>query len=370
MKKTLLFVVAFGFAWLSFTDASGNQWCCSWHWWIRGCSYWRIVCNDGTTSPSCTCSSSSSTTTYYKKSCFETYGLGAMDNYDWTCSCMIWYVWGKDSLGKTVCITEDQACKNQYWVSAKSLRNGKCGCNDWYIMKNWKCVEEMSEKWQECVAINNSEFNFLTKTCNCKEWYVFDWSNCITATESCQQQYGMYAIAWDPWYCKCMDWYEWWFDREYCIKSYTTTNTTWWTSTTYSSCDSYWPNSYLITSNKCWCKAWYEWNHSMNWCVVSRDSDLYGGRDFRVAKDWIDYINMLLDYEDELYRQNKDNDVQAAKTYLWDKTSVLDAIVTSVKQKNDNKLNGVLKSLVTSFKTSNDEYTKHIWVYLWSIIDF
>jgi len=32
--------------------------CCSWHDGIAGCSDGRVVCNDGTYSPSCTCNSS------------------------------------------------------------------------------------------------------------------------------------------------------------------------------------------------------------------------------------------------------------------------------------------------------------------------
>ena len=31
--------------------------CCSWHGGVSGCSGGRIVCNDGTYSPSCTCNS-------------------------------------------------------------------------------------------------------------------------------------------------------------------------------------------------------------------------------------------------------------------------------------------------------------------------
>ncbi len=32
-----------------------KQGCCSWHGGVQGCSGGRLVCNDGTLSPSCTC---------------------------------------------------------------------------------------------------------------------------------------------------------------------------------------------------------------------------------------------------------------------------------------------------------------------------
>ncbi|WP_304545986.1 hypothetical protein [Sulfurimonas microaerophilic] len=36
-------------------DEVKQRGCCSWHGGISGCSNGRVVCNDGTYSPSCTC---------------------------------------------------------------------------------------------------------------------------------------------------------------------------------------------------------------------------------------------------------------------------------------------------------------------------
>lgn len=36
-------------------ERNGNQGCCSWHGGVKGCSGGRIVCKDGTISPTCTC---------------------------------------------------------------------------------------------------------------------------------------------------------------------------------------------------------------------------------------------------------------------------------------------------------------------------
>lgn len=375
MKKFLISMLVAFFVCTGISYAAGNQWCCSWHGWLSHCwSNWKWICNDGTTSPSCTCGwgysnsySNYYTTTYtYKKSCFETYGIGAMDNYDWTCSCMAWYVWWTDFLWNTACITEDQACKNQFWISAKSIWNKQCGCNYWYVMKNGKCVDELSEKITACNLISNSKFNYLSSTCECKDGYIFDGDNCISETQSCQKQYGVNAAAWNPWYCVCKDGYEWNSTRTSCVKSYSYWYTDY-SNTTYT-CDSYWPNSYLTYDNRCACKEWYEWNNAMTYCVVDRNSKLYWWKDFRSAKDGIDYINMLLDFEDEIDRQEESSKVNRAKWYLWDKAPIVESIAQSLNKK-DAKTKKKIMAAVESFKDSNDDYTRSIGFYLWSLME-
>lgn len=372
MKKFLTLVILAFFICGGLTFAKGNQWCCSWHGWLSYCaSNGRWVCNDWTYSPSCTCGwgysnsySNYYTNTYtYKKTCYESYGFWAKENYDWTCSCMAWYTRWKDFLWNTACITLDQACKDQYGSHAKSTWNWYCWCNYWYIMKNWKCVDETSEKLAECNLISNSQFDFVTNTCSCKKWYIFDWNNCISETQSCQKQYGINATAWKPWYCVCKDGYEWNSTQTSCIRS--STYSYWYTDyndTTYT-CDSYWPNAYLTYDNKCACKNWYERNNVMNYCVAARNTSLYWWKDFRWAKDWWDYINMLLDYEDELDSIDLNNAQKAKQHLKEDDIKELESIADRVNKKWWKSKRDTL-DLCKKFKDDEDEYTRNIWIYL------
>lgn len=62
-KFKFLFLIIFIFSCFSFTNVFARRGCCSWHGGVAGgCRNGKLICNDGTTSPSCTCDGGSSST--------------------------------------------------------------------------------------------------------------------------------------------------------------------------------------------------------------------------------------------------------------------------------------------------------------------
>jgi hypothetical protein len=56
-------------------------------------------------------------------------------------------------------------------------------------------------------------------------------------------------------------------------------------------------------------------------------------------------------------------EVIAAETKLWKDASVLWILIPSLRKKDDKVIKN-LKNLMLSYKESEDEYTKNIWIYL------
>src|SRR3989344_8977463 len=62
--------------------------------------------------------------------CYNKYGYNSQfDSLSNSCECSYGYVFGKDSLGQTSCISEDQVCTDQYGYNARSSYGGKCECS-------------------------------------------------------------------------------------------------------------------------------------------------------------------------------------------------------------------------------------------------
>ena len=274
------------------TFAKGNQWCCSWHGWLSYCaSNGRWVCKDGTYSPSCTCSTTTTrttTSTYtptYTTSSYTT-STYTTPTYTTTSNKQTW----------------DRQCQNQYGVNSESSWSQYCVCKKWYVWSsNGKsCITE-AQKCRE--QFGNAAIPWDPWYCVCQNGYTrsLDRKSCISNDSYCKQRYGSHSFVSSLWSCICEAWYE--LGTNWCVKLA-------------GSCDSYWPNAYITLDNKCACKNWYEWNNNRNYCVASRNNSLYWWKDFRWAKDWLEYINMLLDYEDELDSIDI-NKVEAAKQYLW-----------------------------------------------------
>ena len=351
MKKYILFLLIFSLSIFTSWLSLAKQWCCSHHKWVAYCwSNWYYICNDWTRSPSCTCwwwtyysnnytntYSNSYTNTYsnsYYPSYINTYTYQPVDknsecknlywnnayysSYDQKCSCNYWYV--LNSLNwVTRCLTYDENCQAMHWSQAYHIWNSSCWCRNWYTMVNWKCVSKdddcKSKYW------NNTYYNSTNNSCSCVAWYIFYNWECISENESCQRQYWTKSIAWDPWYCICMKWYvrdekktkcisE---DTAYCwiywVNSYLTTDNRCWCKDWFEwnsdmtkciqkkeNCNIYWPNSYMNDKGQCECSNNYEWNYNKNWCVADRNNKLYYWKDFRSAKDWWDYVNMLMNF--------------------------------------------------------------------------
>ena len=59
----MIYIVILSSFMFSLVDVNAQRGCCSWHKGVRGCENGRVVCNDGTFSPSCTCGGSSTDNT-------------------------------------------------------------------------------------------------------------------------------------------------------------------------------------------------------------------------------------------------------------------------------------------------------------------
>lgn len=106
---------------------------------------------------------------YWYESCYSTYGFGAQDNFNWTCSCIDWYSFAINIFWKKECISNDQQCKDQYWYWSKAKWDS-CVCKDWYAFEQWYSGKKC--QLQYCGLY--SSFNDNTKKCECNDWYTQD----------------------------------------------------------------------------------------------------------------------------------------------------------------------------------------------------
>jgi hypothetical protein len=105
--------------------------------------------------------------------CRDKLGYGAQYSslYD-RCECSSGYVLGTDLIGRTQCITEDQACKNQLGSNARSTYGGKCQCSYGYVIDGGRCTDGdwvCSEKHGLY-----SSYDAASNACECDSGYTFD----------------------------------------------------------------------------------------------------------------------------------------------------------------------------------------------------
>ncbi|MDP1706316.1 MAG: SH3 domain-containing protein [bacterium] len=108
--------------------------------------------------------------------CYDEYGYGSeYDSLSASCKCSYGYVFGKDSIGQTSCISEDQACKNQYGYNAKSSYGGQCECSYGYVISGGQCTYGNTL----CHSKHGlySSYDDLSKSCECDSGYTFNDSN-------------------------------------------------------------------------------------------------------------------------------------------------------------------------------------------------
>ena len=207
---------------------------------------------------------------------------------------------------------QEESCQYQFWSYATvAEERWKCKCKAWYVRDTWmtKCIADENEQCK--IEFWLFSISWWPWQCKCVDWYQWNTNktSCVkskTQDEICQEQYWLYSYSPEPGYCNCKDWYEWGLWKTTCIKSTTTTI----------NCDSFWPNAIASNNGQCTCKDNYEWNYNKNWCVADRNNKKYWWKDFRSAKDWEDYINMLLDFEWEI--EDKQN--TQANTTITEKT--------------------------------------------------
>lgn len=131
--------------------------------------------------------------------CYDKYSYNSRyDSLSGSCECSYGYVFGKDLIGETQCISEDQACKNQYGFNARSAFGGKCECSFGYGFGKNSIGET------ECVRLDsicenkygyNAEYDTLSDACSCRSGYEVtrvsygDGLEC----ESCSSKYGIHS---------------------------------------------------------------------------------------------------------------------------------------------------------------------------------
>src|SRR3989338_6514951 len=131
--------------------------------------------------------------------CHDKYGYNSRyDSLSSSCECSYGYVFGKDLIGRTQCISEDQSCKNQYGFNARSTFGGKCECGYGYGFS------ENSLGKTECVRLDsicedkygyNAEYDTLSDTCSCRSGYELTRVSYGSGLEckSCSSKYGIHS---------------------------------------------------------------------------------------------------------------------------------------------------------------------------------
>jgi hypothetical protein len=100
-----------------------------------------------------------------------------------SCDCLAGYTLGTNSLGKTQCISDDQACKDQLGIHSRSTYGDQCQCSYGYIIDGGKCVNA------ETVCRNRhgiyASYNDLGTKCECDSGYTFnDAMQCVKKQNS------------------------------------------------------------------------------------------------------------------------------------------------------------------------------------------
>jgi len=128
----------------------------------------------------------------------DQYGYMTMyDSFTRTCSCMSGYSFGKDFLGNTSCVSDDQLCKDQYGYNASSdYLSGKCKCGYGYVFgKDYvgrtQCVSADSVCSDQLGY--NSSYNSLSGNCECSYGYIISGGSCVNANNFCSSAHGIYS---------------------------------------------------------------------------------------------------------------------------------------------------------------------------------
>ena len=110
--------------------------------------------------------------------CYDKYGYGSdYDSLSGSCECSYGYVFGTDSIGRTQCITEDQACKNQLGYNARSSL-GRCECGYGYVISGGQCTDGDSV-CRDKHGIYSS-YTSYNNSCECDDGYTLDdYNQCV-----------------------------------------------------------------------------------------------------------------------------------------------------------------------------------------------
>ena len=102
-----------------------------------------------------------------RKLYMDLYWLMAIDNYDWTCSCTSWYVFSIDIFGNKSCVYWNTECKKKYWInSSYNELSNKCDCKAWYTIKT-------DSFWNQSCEEKNNHNKEEKNHCKEKEEIIF-----------------------------------------------------------------------------------------------------------------------------------------------------------------------------------------------------
>lgn len=103
--------------------------------------------------------------------CYDKYGYGSdYDSLSNSCECKYGYVFGKDSIGRTQCITETEACQNQLGYNSRSTFGGQCECSYGYIIQGGQCIYGNTYCSLEHGLYSN--YDTLSNRCECDDGYT------------------------------------------------------------------------------------------------------------------------------------------------------------------------------------------------------
>lgn len=126
------------------------------------------------------------------------YGMWAMhDILTDSCKCMSGYIFGKDFLGQTTCVSGDSACRDKYGYNSRyDSLDGSCECSFGYVfgkdsIGRTQCVSPDSVCTDQLGY--NATYNSLNDTCECRWGYVISGGKCTNGDNVCHTKHGLYS---------------------------------------------------------------------------------------------------------------------------------------------------------------------------------
>lgn len=125
---------------------------------------------------------------------------GIMVRYDSLtdeCECSYGYIFGKDALGKTACISADSACHEKYGYNSRyDSLSDTCECTYGYVLGKdsigrTQCVSESTLCTDQLGF--NARFNALSKKCECNYGYIIENGRCSDGDTVCRSDHGIYS---------------------------------------------------------------------------------------------------------------------------------------------------------------------------------
>lgn len=141
-------------------------------------------------------------------SCSESYGFMATEDFlTGKCKCMSGYVFGKDFMGRTTCVSGSSVCSDKYGVfSNYDSLSGSCECSYGYSLHNQygslQCVSN-DTICRDDLGIG-ARYDSLSGGCKCGYGDVISNGRCTSGDQVCRNKHGLYSSYED--YsnsCKC-----------------------------------------------------------------------------------------------------------------------------------------------------------------------